>query len=375
MKRRRLLAGLAMVAAAAIAAPGCRSTLRAEPIVIPAAARASYDQALEARARARLLSGEAAGAELANALASARDALARAPDEFRLAVLVQDLEFDLDPRAARERYVEAAPDTAAGRTLAARALLPERTGEAHDLLLAACEQAPRFAWARYGLGFVERARGNPDVALRAAEAALRLDPSLVEALRLVAELCEEGGDRERAVLARERLIEVTGGDLEERHRYARLLLDADDRSDATDAEKELRVILAALGDPPPPGQRRFAGDALVDLGTAYARRNRFEEAIGHWRHALAVDSDCLTALSNIGVVELASRDDPRAALAAFEEYLARAQSIRAPLGADQLLYRLFYVPNQVLELRQRLGLPTDRAAEPAPLSGDELEEP
>jgi tetratricopeptide (TPR) repeat protein len=353
-----------LACAAALVAAGCSSSLRAEPPVIPPQARVPYEEAARRFAAARAAGGESLRAELVAALAAAREARARAPEDFRIAALEQDLEFALDARAARERGAALPKSTASEKTLAARALLPERTDEAHDLLLAACEQDPRFAWARYGLAFIERLQGRFDDALRDAERALELDPSLVEALRLLAELYESGGDREHAVRARELLIEVSGGDLEERHRYAQLLLDADDRSDATDAEKELRVILAALGDPPGPAQREFARDALVDLGTAYARRSRFAEAIVYWRQALALDPDCLTAIYNIGVAEeLKPRPDLAAALAAFEEYLARAQSMGGPLPFDQVYYRYFAVPRRVLELRQKLGLPTPAAAE------------
>ncbi len=370
--RKRI--GRAAAALLVSAAAACQSPIVARPFEIAPAARASYDDALERRARSSRLGGDEARAELEAALQSAKAALAAAPGDFRLAVLVQDLEFDLDARAARERYVAEPASTAMVKTLAARALLPERSAEARELLLAACAEEPDLAWARYGLAFVERREGHAGAALADAERALRLDPTLVEALRLLADLYEDGGDRKRAIEAREKLIEVTAGDLVERHRFARLLLDSDSKSDATDAEKELRVILAAAGDPPRPERRDVARDALLDLGTAYARRNYVEQAIGYWRQALAVDGDCLTALCNVGIVELMQRRDPRAALAAFEEYLSRAQSMSGPLPSDQIYYRHLYVPHQVFVLRGELGLPTeappDGAGSSSPAAAD-----
>jgi tetratricopeptide (TPR) repeat protein len=364
VKRRRSLAAASSLALLATAA--CRAPLDARPIEIPEAARASYEDALRRRAAAPDLGGDDARAELEAALSSAKEALAVAPDEFRFAVLVQDLEFDLDARAARERYTSTAPATARDRTLAARALLPERSAEARDLLLDASRGEPGFAWARYGLAFVERNEGQATAAIADAEQALKLDPTLIEALRLLADLYQSGGDRKRALLAREELIEVTNGDLGERHRYARLLLESDSKSDASDAERQLRVILAAVGDPPAPAQLEFARDALLDLGTCFARRadkNRnpkaLEEAIAAWRRALALDPWCLTALYNIGLVERDQRNDPRAALAAFEEYLSRAESMSGPLPSDQLISRYLAVPDNVMTLREQLGLPQE----------------
>jgi tetratricopeptide (TPR) repeat protein len=278
---------------------------------------------------------------------------------------VQDLEFDLDPRAARELYAATgASATAREKTLAARALLPERLSDARDLLASACEQDPKFAWARYGLAFVDREFGRTDSALAGATEALRLDPTLLEALRLIAELAEEAGQRDEAVWARKELVSATGGDLEERRHYAQLLLESDAPRAASTAEKELRAIADAIGDPPPPNLRAELRDVYVDLGTAYALRERNPDALAAaircWRHALELDPECLTALSNIGLVELfPKRQNDSAALAAFEEYLRRAQTLSTPLSEDQVYYRQFFVPNQVLQLRQRLGLSTE----------------
>jgi tetratricopeptide (TPR) repeat protein len=131
------------------------------------------------------------------------------------------------------------------------------------------------------------------------------------------------------------------------------------------------AIAAAIGEPPPPAQREQLRDIYVDLGTAFARRNRIEEAVVHWRHALELDPECLTALSNIGVGEqklsqdaMADAEQHRhdvAALSAFEEYVKRAQSLSTPLSEDQVYYRQFFVPNQVVALRKKLGLSTEES--------------
>jgi tetratricopeptide (TPR) repeat protein len=356
MRSRRLVA-----LAVAAAGSACHSQPSVRPIAIQSEALPDYTAARSLREAAGELEGEARRARLEAALAAARRAHAGAPDDFRITALVQDLEFDLDPRAAREQYtVPTATASAVEKTLAARALLPERLSEARDLLASACDQEPKFAWARYGLAFVDRELGKPDSSLKAATAALELEPSLLEALRLIAELCEDGGARDEALWARKELVSATDGDLDERRRYAQLLLESDAARDARAAERELVAIAAAIGRPPPPPLRAQLRDVYVDLGTASARRDYNDEAIVFWRYALGLDPECLTALSNIGLVEQ-KRGHDAAALSAFEEYLNRAQTLSTPLGEDQVYYRQFFVPNQVLALRQKLGLPTESA--------------
>jgi tetratricopeptide (TPR) repeat protein len=359
------VSGRALVLTAGLAAAACHSQPAVRPIAIQAEALPDYSLARALRDDAADAEGDARRGKLEAALAAARRAHAEAPDDFRIATLVQDLEFDLDPRAARELYAATgASATAREKTLAARALLPERLSDARDLLASACEQDPKFAWARYGLAFVDREFGRTDSALAGATEALRLDPTLLEALRLIAELAEEAGQRDEAVWARKELVSATGGDLEERRHYAQLLLESDAPRAASTAEKELRAIADAIGDPPPPNLRAELRDVYVDLGTAYALRERNPDALAAaircWRHALELDPECLTALSNIGLVELfPKRQNDSAALAAFEEYLRRAQTLSTPLSEDQVYYRQFFVPNQVLQLRQRLGLSTE----------------
>jgi tetratricopeptide (TPR) repeat protein len=367
LKLPRALAAAAAITLLAFALPGCRAHLIAEPMVIPTSAREPYEHAKRELALARDLSGEESQKALQSALAAAREARAAAPEDFRLAVLEQDVLFALDPRDTRESYASRSQATAEEKVLVARALLPERIDDARDLLVSACEQDPKFAWAFYGLAFVERRRGRADVARANAEEALRLDPKLNEALELLVKLYHESGDRKMEILARQRLIDVTHGDPHERHKYAQLLLDADDRSDATEAEKELRVILAGLGDPPPPEAREFARDVLVDLGTSFARREspvHIEQSVSTWRRALALDHECLVALYNIGIVEQQQRRDLKAALAAFEEYMEVAQSLSGPLPAAEVYNRYFNVPSKILDLRQKLGMPLEKPPTP-----------
>jgi len=331
----------------------CSSHLEAEPLEIAPAAVAAMARAQQERERAAGLADEERARAMEAALAAAREAVAAAPDELRARLLVQDLELEIDERGARDRYAHGPAATAVEKVLAARALLPDRTAEARALLQAAIEQDGDLAWARYGLAFVERKNGRSDRARALCEEALARDPMLIEALRMVADLYQDGGDRVRAIEARRLLLEVGDDDLAQRHALAQLLLEADDRSDAHEAIDELRSILDTLGEALEGDARDLARDCWVDLGTAYARRNNDVEAIGCWERALALDRDCLMALYNIGVVDL-KRDKAAAALAAFEEYLARARASTKPLPVNQVFYRHYFVPNQVRDLRARL---------------------
>jgi tetratricopeptide (TPR) repeat protein len=348
-------------------ATSCETAPTIEPIVMVAVVQADADAARRVRDEALERGVDVPRARLDEALAAARRARSGAPADFRIACMVQDLEFLADPRAAREQYA-AATGTAQEKTLAARALLPERLSEARDLLLKACDQEPAFGWARYGLAWVENELGRSDQALVEAMTAVRLEPSLLEALRFYAELAGVTGAREQALWARRELVAATGGDLRERRRYADLLLESNSKREAAAAEVELRAILAEIGEPPPPAFRKMLSDVYVAIGSTYAQRYRYDEAIVTWRHALQLDFESLTALANIGGVELNRAGDTdgavrrrhqESALAAYEEYLLRAQGLSTPLPSDEISYRYFTVPEHVLTLRKLLGLPAE----------------
>ena len=362
MSRRAALALLAFGAAA------CESPPQIEPIVMAASVQSDADAARRVRDDVLERGSEVARAQLDEALAAARRARDGAPDDFRIACLVQDLEFLADPRAARLQYA-AATGSAREKTLAARALLPERSSEARDLLIKACDQDPAFGWSRYGLARVESDLGRNAQALAEALAAVRLEPSLLEALRLYADLAGSTRAREEALWARRELVAATGGDLRERRRYAELLLESNAKREASAAEVELRAMVDQIGEPPPPAFRKVLSDVYVAIGCTYSQRYRYDEAIAWWRHALTLDFESLTALANIGGVELNRADDTdgavrrrhqEAALAAYEEYMLRAQGLTTPLPSDEISYRYFSVPEHVLTLRKLLGLPAEQ---------------
>ncbi len=368
---------MAAVLVVAAFAASCSSALVARPVTIAPEAAPIHAAAVARRSEARALAEPERAAAFGEALALARRAVELAPADFRLSLLVQDLELEIDARGARERLAASNPVTAAEKTLVARSLLPERVDDARTLLLAARDDDSSFAWANYGLAFIARHDGHGDQARELCEKALQLDPTLIEALRMLTELYEASGDRARAIEARRELIEVTGGDLAERHALAQLLLEADDPDDAAEAEHELQGILAEIGDEPDAQHRGLARDVWLDFGTARARRGHNDRAIAAWRRALALDGDCLTALYNIAIVQLKQLADPRAALASFEQYLERARAMTGSLPADQLFYRHFIVPNQVLEIRQQLGLiaPIEAPTDPAEANPAEPGEP
>lgn len=349
-------------------AAACESPPQIEPIVMAASVQADADAARRVRDDALERGNDVARAQLDEALAAARRARDGAPDDFRIACLVQDLEFLADARAAREQYA-ATKGSAREKTLAARALLPERSSEARLLLIQACDQDPTFGWSRYGLARVESDLGHNDQALAEALAAVRLDPSLLEALRLYADLAASTGARDAALWARQELVAATGGDLRERRLYAELLLESNGKRDAAAAEVELRAMVGQIGEPPPPAFRKMLSDVYVAIGCTYAQRYRYDEAIAWWRHALTLDFESLTALANIGGVELnraehtdgeVRRLHQESALAAYEEYMLRAQGLTKPLPSDEISYRYFTVPEHVLTLRKLLGLPVEQ---------------
>ena len=335
---------------------------------LPEAARGGFLEAESAWEHAQGLppGDPRRAASLGVALQQLDRVLETAPVYFRAHYLRQRTLLEIDPSAAAAEYpVLDVPDRPAALTLAGAMLLPDRPHRAAWILERATRLDPDFAWAWYGLAFVERSRGNHAEALIAAERATELLPDFPEALDLLVRIEESLGLRTETLETYARLLEARPGDPRLRHRLARRLLQSDDPRESRLAEQELRHALRLIPAPVPHSMAALEISIRVDLGLALFLDGRLEEAAGEYRTALELEPGNLDAWYNLGfVLERLGRD--REALDAYEQYVSRWHAAQG-VTAGQLRDRFSQVPAAIRRLRERLGLepPPDAAGSPA----------
>jgi tetratricopeptide (TPR) repeat protein len=301
--------------------------------------------------------------QLARALEEFEAVAAASPRMFRARRAIQDILLELDPSAARERFLVPADSGDPEKlTLAARLLAPVDAERARQYLELAVEADPEFAWARYGLAFLDWQEGRDEPALDRVLEALARDPGFPEARELEARLYESLGRRDEALASYRRLLE-TKDTVELRYRYANLLLRSDDEEDAEAAEEQLRQVIeratAATAEPDP----ELLARATLDLGVALADQRRPEPALEMFHRALELDPELLPAWYNIGWVLEVQMGLPEEALEAYRHYEEAAAQAGGELPAAQILDRIFYVPENIRRLEERLQARRQRTGE------------
>jgi cytochrome c-type biogenesis protein CcmH/NrfG len=158
---------------------------------------------------------------------------------------------------------------------------------------AAVAAHPGDAWAHYWRGAMDEALGRTDDAVAAYREAVRLQPRLIEAqTKLAGVLIRAGRLRE----ARDRLQTVV--DLDPVHQprawfnLGLIRTQTGDVGGARDAFER-----AATLDPD-------LVPAHIQLGTLYLQAELFEEAIPHFRNAVAADSTNPSAVGSLGMAHL-----------------------------------------------------------------------
>ncbi|MCK6529621.1 tetratricopeptide repeat protein [Myxococcota bacterium] len=188
MSRPSPLAGALLLAALSL---GLGLPAGAEPV--PEAARTAWVQAREA-ARTR---------DTRKALAAVEKAISAAPGfipahRMRIDLLTGDARGAEAVRLYRAK-VDAEPRSAAAHYL--YGVAANRPDVAEAEFRAAIELEPGFAWAWFGIGAIESARGRHEAAEKAYREAVRLDPDIPEAWGKLAEARLARGDEEGAIEA------------------------------------------------------------------------------------------------------------------------------------------------------------------------------
>jgi tetratricopeptide (TPR) repeat protein len=183
-------------------------------------------------------------------------------------------------------------------------LLHERFNntDADNLFKEALARDPRNAQAYLGLALVS-ADGFDNAAIQWGAKALELDPKLVEAHELMANLALEDSDAPSATKEANEAIKLSGDALDAMAIHAAVEILADRSPDAW--LDKIRQVNSSYG----------GGYALVAHHLVLNRR--YEEGVAYYRKAIEVDPQLWSARSELGInlMRLGQEDEPRRQLA------------------------------------------------------------
>lgn len=196
------------------------------------------------------------------------------------------------------RILAAAPATHAASHLLG--MLLAQTGRLQDAaprIAAAVRAQPDIADYHRDLGKIHLALGLPAKAMVGQRRAAALRPDDAAALALLGVAAQMTGDTGAAIDALGRALLLDPQDGETRQRLA-LLLELRGIHQVERGQAEAAVAdLSRLIDVEPPTAER-----LFQLGNAFSRAGRAEDALARYRHALALQPDHVGALFNLGVL-------------------------------------------------------------------------
>jgi tetratricopeptide (TPR) repeat protein len=183
-------------------------------------------------------------------------------------------------------------------------LLHERFNEsdAADLFREALAKDPANAEAYLGLAMVS-ANGFDGKTEEYAAKAVALDPKLVEAHELMAELALENDDREAASMEADKAIALEDDALDAMAIHAAIELITDHAPDTWFAKIE-----AVTG-----GKGPGCGEAYARVARQLELHYRYEDAVTYYRKAIAADPQLWAAYSGLGIesMRLGQEDEPR----------------------------------------------------------------
>ncbi|MGA3295526.1 MAG: tetratricopeptide repeat protein [Candidatus Acidiferrales bacterium] len=183
-------------------------------------------------------------------------------------------------------------------------LLHERfnNADAEDLFKEALARDPKNAQAYLGLALVS-ADGFDSKAIEWGAKALELDPKLVEAHELMANLALEDSDTAEAVHQADEAIQLSADALDAMAIHAAVEVLADRSPDAW--LEKIRQVNPAYGE----------GYALVAHHLVLNRR--YEDGVAYYRKAIEADPQLWSARSQLGInlMRLGEEDEPRRQLA------------------------------------------------------------
>jgi cellulose synthase operon protein C len=215
------------------------------------------------------------------------DALSRAADPYLRAEAFWGLER-YDQANEEFRTAVAQPGSKAVYRVRWGLLLHERFNnkEAVDLFNEALQQDPQNAQAYLGLAVVS-ADGFDSKAAEYAAKALTLDPKLVEAHELIANLALENADPKEAVSEADKALAISNEALEAMAVHAAIDVLSDHAPDAWFAK--IKAVNPSYGD----------GYALV--GYHLVLNRRYEDGVAYYRKAIEADPKLWAARSQLGI--------------------------------------------------------------------------
>jgi tetratricopeptide (TPR) repeat protein len=168
----------------------------------------------------------------------------------------------------------------------------KQDAETDIYLRKAAEALPPNYGARIALAafYMDQAHFNPTGAQTQARAALKLDPTRVDAYAVMAETLADRGDRDELESALATAAAAVPDDLVPYYRAADRLLTQ--RRDPARAERYLRVYL----DQEPEGNEPTAAEAHWKLGLVLQSAGRTEEAAKEWKESVRLDPESKAAL-------------------------------------------------------------------------------
>ena len=188
-----------------------------------------------------------------------------------------------------------------------------RLDEAVAALGKALQLNPDHAEAHNNLGLALAAHGDARGAAESYRHAIRVKPDLAEAHFNLGLLLEALGRNHEAVGCYRRTIEIRGQQPEAQRHLARLLYQLGDAN-------SIEALEAAV--------RAFPDDADMadELGNAYVRVKRYQDALSHYRSAVRLSPDCAAYHNNLGHgLRVSGRLDE--AVEGFERALALNQDL------------------------------------------------
>jgi predicted Zn-dependent protease len=203
-----------------------------------------------------------------------------------------------------------------------------------------------------------RDKADDKNALLSLRQALISDPSNMEAIRLMANLCEESGSR-AAILWKSRLVELNPRSLEDRINLAKTAMNYGDIASATNA----------LGGVDAAGKATF--EYHMAAGAVAAAENMFPAAEGHFAEAARLQPQSLFALLNVAVIQIRSTNAATAAEARLSLNSIRSNPTNSTLRC-QAIRELALEANRRGAPGEALDLCGDLLREPSAVFADRL---
>jgi tetratricopeptide (TPR) repeat protein len=272
----------------------------AESILTPLASRTNPNEAtLELGLLLRHLGRRAEADRWLEAVVSATRG-ATVADLVRIGRAAHALgQFRIANEAFQDAAEKAPTDTALNLAWGALFLGAHNRAEAAKSFQTVIENDAKSAAGHYGLA-AALAEDSPPPALKAAQAAVELDPSFVPAHLLIAELLVDRSERDEARKSIERALAVNPSSFEA-HALTGAIAYLEDRH--ADFQNEVNFVLKI--------NPRY-GEVYRIAGDHAARAYRFDEAVKLTRQAIEIDPDNMRAHADLGLHLLRTGDEPAA---------------------------------------------------------------